>query len=120
MKEKIANLKNNAIKLLSKGKVWLISLSLMLITPMTAFAADVGSSTLATGTQKLVSDITTWLMILAPTVTVLLVIYYLIRKSASDEMDSKKWNSRIIVALVSCIGAVLASVIVNLLIGYYQ
>ena len=42
------------------------------------------------------------------------------RKTASDEMDAKKWNSRITVALVSCIGAVLASVIVNLLVVYYQ
>ena len=64
-------------------------------------AGDVGSSKLATGTQALISDLTTWLMILAPVVTVLLVIYYLIRKSASDEMESKKWNSRIVVALVS-------------------
>ena len=90
-----------------------------LLFPTAAFA-DVGSSKLAIGTQALVSDLTTWLMILAPTVTVLLVVYYLIRKSAADEVDAKRWNSRITVALVSCIGAVLASVIVNLLIGYYQ
>lgn len=91
----------------------------LLLSPRIAFA-DVSSSKLATGTEKLVSDLTTWLMILAPTVTVLLIVYYLIRKSASDEVDSKKWNSRITVALVSCIGAVLASVIVNLLVGYYR
>ena len=49
----------------------------------------------------MISDLTTWLMIIAPVVTVLLVIYYLIRKLASDEMESKKWNSRIVVSLES-------------------
>ena len=103
-----------------KAYTWIIGICILLSMPKVALAADVGSSLLATGTKNLVSDLTTWLMILAPTVTVLFVVYYLIRKSASDEMDAKRWNSRITVALVSCIGAVLASVIVNLLIGYYQ
>jgi len=114
-------------ELIQKGKetylkvlAWTTGVYIVLTTPLTALAVDVGDSVLATGTKKLVEDLTKWLMILAPTVTVLLVVYYLIRKSASDEMDSKKWNSRITVALVSCIGAVLASVIVNLLVGYYQ
>jgi hypothetical protein len=111
-------------KIIAKGiiktRVLLIGTGSFILTPITAFAEEVGNSKLATGTQELVGDLTTWLMILAPTVTVLLVVYYLIRKSASDEMDGKKWNSRITVALVSCIGAVLASVIVNILIGYYQ
>ncbi len=84
------------------------------------FADDVQNSKLATGTQKLVTDLTTWLMILAPAVTVLCVIYFLIRRGMSDDMDHKKWNSRITVAIVSSIGAVLAAVIVNLIVGYYK
>ena len=120
MRKKLKNLSNIVSSGVVKAYAWIIGICVLLSIPKTAFAADVGSSVLATGTKALVSDLTTWLMILAPTVTVLLVVYYLIRKSASDEMDSKKWNSRITVALISCIGAVLASAIVSLLIGYYQ
>lgn len=83
------------------------------------FAAGVGDSQLAKGTEKLIQDVTTWLMILAPVVAGLLIIYFCIRRSAADEMDQKKWNNRIVVAVVSCIGAVLGSATLNLIIGYY-
>jgi len=120
MRKKLKSLRIKIKNKTMRVKTWVIAICILLSAPRIAFAANVGDSVLATGTKALVSDLTTWLMILAPTVTVLLVVYYLIRKSASDEMDAKKWNSRITVALISCIGAVLASAIVSLLIGYYQ
>ena len=120
MRKKIRSLGNIVSSCVVKAYAWIIGICVLLSMPKVVLAVDVGSSVLATGTKKLVADLTTWLMILAPTVTVLFVVYYLIRKSASDEMDAKKWNSRITVALISCIGAVLASAIVSLLIGYYQ
>jgi len=91
-----------------------------LVFSVTAFAAGINDSTIVKGTEKLIGDITTWLMILAPIVTIMLVIYFAIRRSAADEMDQKKWNNRIMVAVVSCIGAVLASALVNLILGYYR
>lgn len=92
-----------------------------LMTGMPTFAApSVSDSKLAKGTEKLIQDITTWLMVLAPVVAGLLIIYFCIRRSAADEMDQKKWNNRIVVAIVSCIGAVLGSATLNLIIGYYQ
>lgn len=80
----------------------------------------VQNSKLVTGTEKLIGDVTTWLMVLAPVVAGLLIIYFCIRRSAADEMDTKKWNNRIVVAIVSCIGAVLGSATLNLIIGYYR
>lgn len=85
-----------------------------------SYATDISNSKIATGTQKLISDATSWLLVIAPTVTVLLIIYYLIRKGMSDEMEHKKWNSRIMVAIISCVGAVVASVLINVLVSYYQ
>ena len=82
--------------------------------------ADIAGSKIATGTAKLVSDAASWLLVIAPSVSVLLIIYYLIRKGMSDEMEHKKWNSRIVVTIVSCIGAVVASVLINVLVGYYN
>lgn len=94
---------------------------IVLITAMPAFAApSVSDSKIAKGTEKLIQDVTTWLMVLAPVVAGLLIIYFCIRRSAADEMDQKKWNNRIVVAIVSCIGAVLGSATLNLIIGYYQ
>ncbi|WP_156946396.1 Mbov_0395 family pilin-like conjugal transfer protein [Desulfitibacter alkalitolerans] len=84
-----------------------------------AYATDIKNSQLAKGTEALINDVTIWLMILAPIVSALFIIYFFIRRSAADEMDQKKWNNRIVVAIVSCIGAVLASATLNLIIGYY-
>ncbi len=84
------------------------------------YASTISESKLAKGTEQLISDATTWLMILAPVVAGLLIIYFCIRRSAADEMDQKKWNNRIVVAIVSCIGAVIGSATLNLIISYYQ
>ncbi len=88
----------------------------------TVYAAvtEIEGSKLAKGTQKLIADATTWLMVLAPVVAGLLIIYFCIRRSAADEMDQKKWNSRIIAAIVSCIGAVLGSATLGVIVGYYK
>jgi ABC-type molybdate transport system permease subunit len=92
-----------------------------LLIPQSAYAADdVSNSKIVKGTEKLISDVTTWLMVLAPIVSGLLIIYFCIRRSAADEMDQKKWNNRIVVAIVSCIGAVLGSATLNLILGYYK
>lgn len=105
-------------------KVWVSVAAVLAATSMMAvpaYAADgVQGSKLVTGTEKLIGDVTTWLMVLAPVVAGLLIIYFFIRRSAADEMDTKKWNNRIVVAIVSCIGAVLGSATLNLIIGYYK
>ena len=92
----------------------------MLMTSFPVYAGGVQDSNLAKGTEKLITDLTTWLMILSPIAAGVLIIYFFIRRSAADEMDQKKWNSRIVVAIVSCIGAVIASATLNLIIGYYK
>ena len=93
---------------------------MMLQNSTVAYAAGgIQGSQIAKGTEKLIQDATTWLMILAPVVAGLLIIYFCIRRSAADEMDSKKWNNRITTAIVSVIGAVLASATLNLIVSYY-
>lgn len=99
----------------------IILLGLLLLKAPAAYASgDIKGSKLVTGTEKLIGDVTTWLMILAPVIAGLLIIYFCIRRSAADEMDTKKWNNRIIVAIISCIGAVLGSATLNVIIGYYK
>lgn len=120
MKKGMIKLKSLIKKLVEKiKKVGLVITSLLFYTN-TCLASSVSESKLATGTQNLITDLTNWLLIIAPTITVLLVGYYLLRKSASDEMDGKRWDSRIKVALICCIGVVIASGLINIIIGYYK
>ena len=93
--------------------------AILVTMPMTAYAS-VNNSQIVKGTEKLIQDVTTWLMVLAPVAAGMLIIYFCIRRSAADEMDQKKWNNRIVVAIVSCIGAVLGSATLNLILGYYS
>ena len=90
------------------------------LTVQPVFAGAIGQSKLATGTEQLIKDATSWLMVVAPLVTVVAVIYYFIRKTVSDEMEHKKWDSRISTAIICCIGVVAASLIINVIIGYYK
>jgi len=46
------------------------------LTALPVYAGEIGSSKLATGTESLVKDATTWLLVIAPLVTVVAVIYY--------------------------------------------
>lgn len=103
-----------------KIKGFTAALTVVTTALTTTAYADIAGSKIATGTVKLVSDATSWLLVIAPSVSALLIIYYLIRKGMSDEMEHKKWNSRIIVTIVSCIGAVVASVLINVLVDYYK
>ncbi len=116
MMEKIKKLVKRNLKAIKK--IGLVLTSLLLYTS-TCFAG-VGDSKLATGTTSLINDLTNWLLILAPVLTVLLVGYYLLRKSMSDEMDSKRWDTRIRIALICCIGVVVASGLITVIIGYYK
>jgi len=112
-----------ALTLIQNARGWLTAAALsiwVLMANTAAFAADIGSSKLATGTEKLIKDVTSWLLIVAPLVTVVAVVYYLIRKTVSDEIDHKKWNTRISTAIICCIGVVAASLIINLIVSYYQ
>lgn len=108
--------KKRSLKVIKK--LGLVTTSLLLYT-RTCFAG-VGDSKLATGTTKLIDDLTNWLLILAPVLAVLLIGYYLLRKSASDEMDAKRWDSRIKVTIICTIGVVVASGLITMIIGYYK
>lgn len=82
--------------------------------------ATMQNSKIVTGTESLISDLTSWLLILAPVLTVLLVGYFFLRKAASDEMDAKRWDNRIKVAIISCIGVIVASGLINVIMNYYK
>lgn len=112
-------LKPLKMKVRNTLKTILGTLVVMMMSTVPVMADTVQDSQIVKGTEKLIQDVTTWLMVLAPIVGVLLIIYFFIRRSAADEIDQKKWNNRIVTVIVSVIGAVLASATLNLIIGYY-
>jgi hypothetical protein len=110
MREKIKEKIKKYIRKIEKAGLVITSL---LCCTSTCFAG-VQDSKIATGTQNLITDLTNWLLILAPTLTILLVGYYLLRKSSSDDMDGKRWDNRIKIAIICCVGVVVASGLINL------
>ncbi|MFA5577570.1 MAG: hypothetical protein WC983_09895 [Tissierellaceae bacterium] len=98
----------------------LLVLSLMLLINSMAFAGDIQSSVIFTGMQKLIKDATTALMIIAPILGALLIGFFFLKKSAVDEMEQKTWQKRINTAIYSVIGVELASIIINLFVGYFK
>lgn len=120
MKNKLKNMSGKLKRFWKRASVGMTALAFSLMAAVPASAAGVKDSEIVKGTEKLIGDVTTWLMILAPVVAGMLIIYFCIRRSAADEVDQKKWNNRIVVAIISCIGAVLGSATLNLILGYYS
>ena len=106
------------------ARILVVALAIISVFTGYCFATEgtggINNTTLVTGTQNLITDLTNWALVVTPILTALLVVYYLIRKSAADEMDGKRWDSRVRIALICCIGVVIASGLINVIIGYYQ
>ena len=98
---------------------WLCAAMALTVSMNTALATGIGDSKIATGTQELLGDLTTWLLVLAPIAGVACVIFFAIRRSMADEQEQKQWNNRIIASIVSVAIAILASVIIKLVTTYY-
>ena len=94
--------------------------SIFMMFGMTASAEDLTSSKIVTGTQNLLQSVNNAVLIIAPLAGIAITGYCLIRRSMADEQDHKRWQSRIMIAIVSTVGAVLASVIINLVLSYYR
>jgi len=117
MKEKAANIKRHSKKIVAAATSFL----LVTLPHSIAYASgDIGNSAFAKGFQKLLDDLTKWLIIIAPIVTGCLLIYLFIRRGAADEHEQKQWNKRIISALVCGVLAVGASLVIQMFNGYFS
>ena len=85
-----------------------------------AEGGELASSKAVTGTEALLGDLSSILLVVAPLVGTACIIYFAVRHGAADEMDQKKWKQHIIVAAVSIVVAVVASALINVLVSYYQ
>lgn len=77
------------------------------------------TSELFTGTQRLLDDLSSGLLLLAPAVCIVLLVIFSIAKGGSNEMDAVKWGKRQRNVVICLLIAMLASAIIKLLLGYY-
>lgn len=92
------------------------------ITAIKAFCGKIlgfAESQIATGTNNLINDVTSWLYVLVPLAGVVFLIYFSIRRGSADQQDKKQWDDRIKTVIVSVIIGLLATVIVNIITSYY-
>jgi heme/copper-type cytochrome/quinol oxidase subunit 2 len=97
-----------------------LTLLFLWISKSPAYANAISDSPIGKGLVKMFNDASVFLLILSPITGGLFALYFLIRKNAADEQDQKQWNKRLITTGVCVVGAVLVSVVINLVTGYFQ
>lgn len=85
-----------------------------------AYAAGIESTKLASGTKRLIEDITEWLMGISIPAGALWVGYYFFRKQGADEQDEQRYVKKIKVVIWSTIGAVAGAGALNFIVSYYK
>ena len=102
------------------GTLWLIP-----VLALTAYADDptnpgnFANSTFATGTQRLLSDVGTWLIIIGISVGGVSAVVCLIRRAMADETDGRMWQKRAITAVLCGVGVSLVGGIITMISSYY-
>ena len=128
--------KNNLRPSQGAKKLWaqlrrgLMTLVVMASTTMVSFATETatggatggafGGSKFATGTIRLINDLTALITILGPIVGGLAAGVFLLRRSMADEQDGKMWTKRAITAVCCGISVGLVAGIITIITGYYE
>lgn len=83
------------------------------------FADSIASSTVGNGIKNLLTDISTYMVIIGPIAAAAAAGYFLIRRSMADEQDGKFWQKRITIAIICGVGVMLVSGIIALVASYF-
>lgn len=87
---------------------------------MSVFAeGNIANSVIATGTKKLIADVSSWLTGIAIAVTGVVCVALFIARGLSDEQDKKTWDKRIKTTIVSGILAITITSIVGIVASYF-
>lgn len=90
------------------------------LTEGTNLAGGLENSKIVQGTKNLFSDAQKALIGLAILIGGGFITYYCIRKGMADEQEQARWKNRITIACVCTVGAVVASSVLPIIVGYYQ
>lgn len=86
---------------------------------VTASADNLSSSTVGMGIRNMLNDISSFGMVICPTVGAAAAVYFLIRRSMADEQDGKMWTRRIWVAIICGVAGCLVSGVIALISSYF-
>lgn len=106
-----------------RNRIYTAISSFMAVTflTMSVFAeGNIANSVIATGTKKLIADVSSWLTGIAIAVTALVCVYLFIRRAMSDEQDKKQWDNRLKITAVSGIGAITVTALIGVIAGYFK
>ena len=92
-------------------------LPMVMSTPV--FADNISSSTIGVGITNLLNDLSTYVVILSPTVGGLAAVYFVIRRGMADEQDGKLWEKRIRTAVICGVAGALIGGIIKLIASYF-
>ena len=80
---------------------------------------DFASSSVARGVERLIQDLSTWLVVICLSVGIAATVYCLIRRSMADETDGKMWGKRAITAMLCAVAGALVSGVVAIISSYF-
>ncbi len=83
------------------------------------YANPIQESVIYTGTVAMINDLSLTIMKLSVPLGVAVLGYCFLRRNGADENKVQKWEDRMKISIVSTLGALGGSVIVNLVISYY-
>lgn len=95
-----------------------ICLTAAMILPVSA-SGGLQNSTIYTGMQNLLNDLSTVLMVLCPIIGGVAALYFVIRRSMADEQDGKTWTKRMTTSIICGVAGMLISGLISLLSGYF-
>lgn len=107
-------------KIIKKSYTKFIITLTMLYFLSTKSYANIQSSKLFTGSQKLGNDIINALGILAPIVCAVFGIYFGIRMSMADEQDKKTWKNRLTTLFIGFIITIVIVGLLKVIASYYK
>ena len=81
---------------------------------------DIQNSKLAQGFVNMIKDLTGTLRWIIPIVGVLFIAWYVFKIMTGDEHEGQRYKKSIVKVLVCVIAGILATTIINLIIGYFM
>lgn len=95
------------------------TLAVIMSMVVPAFAEGIADSPIGTGIKNLLTDLSTYMIIICPSVAAVAAVYFLIRRSMADEQDGKFWMKRITISIICGIAGALVSGIIALISSYF-
>lgn len=80
---------------------------------------DINNSVLVTGTMNLLNDVITALTGISILITIIMAIYYLIKKATSEGAEGSMMTKKLIIAIACSVLITIIKIIIQVVTSYY-